>query len=348
MIIISWDVGVINLAYCVLKCTSSSKTINVEVLDWNIINLMKDEKLSFNCCGLMKSKKNNEPKICGKKATYYLIAGYQGKSYGFCKTHLAQAERYWSKKQTERMFHTVSKVKSCSYQKTDGTECGKSAKYVFINGEKTYLCTPHYKSMLNKKIKEYSPQPIKNLVVKNYPTSHLQLLLVKELDKLTKHFAMLGIEEVVIENQPSMKNPKMKAIASTLFDFFLIRGYIDKIHNLDIQLVRFMCPSNKLKVNNKNTIEVFKTNKNSKEKYKLTKALSIQYTKQLLQNTPEQLEYLDLYEKKDDICDAYLQGRYYLEFIKNKPSKKSTKMKKYSGSKNAQRRKKKSTKVVRL
>ena len=51
---------------------------------------------------------------------------------------------------------------------------------------------------------------------------------------------------------------------------------------MDIKLVRFMCPSNKLKVNNNNTIEVFKANKDSKKKYKLTKALGIQYTKQLL------------------------------------------------------------------
>ena len=115
-----------------------------------------------------------------------------------------------------------------------------------------------------------------------------------------------------------MKNPKMKAIASTLFDYFMIRGYVDKVHQLDIQLVRFMCPSNKLKVNNDNTIEVFKANKNEKQKYKLTKALGIQYTKQLLNSDEEQLDYLDLYKKKDDICDAYLQGRYYLECIKNK------------------------------
>lgn len=314
MIIISWDVGVIHLAYCVLEYFPDS---SVKILDWDEINLMEDEKISFTCCGKIKVNKGEDPKICGKNATYYLVAGYMGESYGFCKTHLSQHSQYWSKDNTTKLFSQIT-GKYCNHKKTDGSECGKNAKYLFTEHfTKIYYCTIHYKGALNKKIKEYSPQPIKNMIVKKYPTSQLQLILVKKLDNLVKHFARLGIEEVIIENQPSMKNPKMKAIAGTLFDYFMIRGYIDKIHNLDIQLVRFMCPSNKLKVNNKNTIEVFKAT-NKKVKYKLTKALSIQYTKKLLADDPLEMEYLDLYKKQDDICDAYLQGRYYLEFVKNK------------------------------
>ena len=208
------------------------------------------------------------------------------------------------------------------------------------NNSKYYYCTSHYKSELHKKIKEFSPQPIKNLIVKKYPTAQLQLNLVKKLDALSEHFAKLHIEEVVIENQPSQKNPKMKSISNTLFDYFMIRGYVDKIHEMDIQLVRFMCPSNKLKVNNNNTIEVFKANKDDKKKYKLTKSLGIQYTKQLLDDDTEQLEYLNLYKKKDDICDAYLQGRYYLEFIKYKKDV-PKKAKKIGGSKKTSKSKEK-------
>ncbi|AGF85389.1 junction resolvase [Moumouvirus goulette] len=156
------------------------------------------------------------------------------------------------------------------------------------------------------------------MIVKKFPTSQLQLNLVKKLDELSEHFAKLKIQEVIIENQPSQKNPKMKSIANTLFDYFMIRGYIDKIHDMNIQLVKFMCPSNKLKVNNDNTLEVFKANKDSKKKYKLTKNLSIEYTRKLLSNDKDQLDYLSLHQKEDDMCDAYLQGRYYLEFIRFK------------------------------
>jgi len=329
MIIISWDVGVIHLAYCVLKYTfNGNNRPEVKILDWDVINLIEDVTIKLECCGKIKKDKISKiSKICGKNATYYLDVGKSGKNIGFCKTHLAQYADYWPKTKTEMLFRKSTTTNSCgcTYVKMNSEKCNKSSKYSFkYNGDKQYYCGAHYRSELKKKIKEFSPQPIKNLIVKKYPTSQLQLTLINRLDKLAEHFGKLHVEEVVIENQPTHKNPKMKSISNTLFDYFLIRGYIDKFKGLDIGHVRFMCPSNKLKVNNDNTIQVFRSNKDSKEKYKLTKALSIQYTKQLIDSDKKQLEYLDLYTKQDDICDAYLQGRYYLEFIKNKKTQPKT------------------------
>ena len=324
MIIISWDVGVIHLAYCVLEYffdNNNNKEI-IEILDWDEINLIEDDRIKLVCCGELKTKKGEPLKFCGKNAAYHLNTGMSGKSYNFCKLHLPQYTQYWSQTDTQKLFSKITSEHKCNYLKSDGSECGKNCKYIFQHeNEKYYYCTIHYKLELKKKIKEFSPQTIKNLIVKKYPTAQLQLNLIKKLDKLSEHFAKLNIDEVIIENQPSKKNAKMKSIANTLFDYFMIRGYLDKIHGMDIQLVKFICPSNKLKVNNNNTIEVFKRNKDAKKKYKLTKELSIQYTKQLLKKDIKQLEYLDLYKKKDDICDAYLQGRYYLEFIRNKNNK---------------------------
>ena len=308
MIIVSWDVGVIHLAYCVLQYDGAE----VIILDWDVINLMEDHTINLRCCGM-----NKAGKTCDKNATYYLDVDKLN-LVGFCKTHLSQSNNYWTQDLTKKLFKGISTGKMCSHLKLNGQTCGKKAKCVYRHSdEKLYLCNSHLKSHLKKKLKDFSPKLIHNLIVKKYPTSELQLTLIKKLDTLAEHFAKLQVEEIIIENQPSHKNPKMKSISNTLFDYFLIRGYIDKFRGLNINLVRFMCPSNKLKVNNDNTIEVFKAKKDSK-KYKLTKDLSIEYTKQLLDDDDEQLQYLQLYKKKDDICDAYLQGRYYLEFIRNK------------------------------
>lgn len=331
MIIISWDVGVIHLAYCVLQYdfNEESKKTTVKILDWNIINLM-DDRIKLECCGKMKAKKNKKPVTCGKNSLYCLNLG--NKSYGFCKTHLQQHKEYWSQKNTEKLFKIITSSHECIFLKKNEIECKKISKYVYRhNNVKIYFCTAHYKSYLKKKTKEFAPQLIKNLIVKNYPTSRLQLNLINKLDELSQHFSNLKIEEVIIENQPSQKNPKMKSIANTLLDYFMIRGYIDKIHGMDIKLVKFICPSNKLKVNNQNTIEVFKANKDENKKYKLTKSLSIQYTKKLLHNNNKRLKQLNSFKKKDDLCDAYLQGRYYLEFVRNKNVLK--KNKKLGGSK---------------
>lgn len=340
MIIISWDVGVIHLAYCVLEYKIVDEKETVTIIDWDEINLIEDARIKLSCCGKMKAKKNQNADTCCKNASYFMNTP-AGEIYGFCKTHLGQSNDIWSVSQTKKMFTECHEKHSCGFIKKDGSECAKNTKYSCHDGtNKIYLCTAHYKSELHKRIKQYSPQPIRNMIVKKYPTADLQLNLIKKLDNLAPHFALLNIEEVIIENQPSMKNPKMKAIASTLFDYFMIRGYIDKIHNLDIKMVRFMCPSNKLRVNENNTIEVFKANRDKTKKYKLTKELGMKYTRQLLADSPEQIEYLNLYKKQDDVCDAYLQGRYYLQFIKNKPKNDGSKTKKKS-----LKKKKKSNKI---
>lgn len=299
MIIISWDVGIIHLAYCVLKYENDK----IEIIDWDDLNLIEDDIIKIECCG-----KNKKGKICNKNASYYIK--YKNDTYGYCKSHLKQSEEYWTKEKVINLFKEVNE-NTCCYEKKN--KCKTKAKYVL--NKNIYYCSQHYKMILKNMIKESSPQLIKNMISRKYDTSKLQLNLINKLDKLIKHFAKLNIEQVIIENQPSQKNPKMKSIANTLFDYFMIRGYVDKIHGINIKLVKFICPSNKLKVNNDNTIEVFKNNKDKKQKYKLTKELGIIYTKKLLENDPLQLEYLNLFKKKDDLCDSFLQGCYYLKIL---------------------------------
>ena len=49
--------------------------------------------------------------------------------------------------------------------------------------------------------------------------------LIKTLESY-KQF--IDVDIVIIENQPTLKNPKMKAISSALYNYFLIRGIFDK------------------------------------------------------------------------------------------------------------------------
>src|SRR5947207_2205151 len=102
MIVISWDVGIIHLAYCILNYQEA----NVEILDWDVINLIEDERIKMECCGKMKAKKDEAPEICGKNATYVLNTPDK-KSYGFCKTHLSQSNNYWSEADTKKMYQQI-------------------------------------------------------------------------------------------------------------------------------------------------------------------------------------------------------------------------------------------------
>ena len=67
MKILSIDVGMKNLAYCLLNV---SETNNYDIIDWNVVNLTDSDKYVCKCL-----KKNN--KVCGKKAKYFKNANYQ-------------------------------------------------------------------------------------------------------------------------------------------------------------------------------------------------------------------------------------------------------------------------------
>ena len=107
----------------------------------------------------------------------------------------------------------------------------------------------------------------------------------------------------------------MKAISSTIYDFYLIRGIVDKeITESNITLVKYMCPSNKLKLaNDGDTQKLVKLKGQEAKTYKLTKALGIKYCTELISSDEEtkKIDHFNSY-KKDDMADSFLQGIYYV------------------------------------
>ena len=122
---------------------------------------------------------------------------------------------------------------------------------------------------------------------------------------------------VLIENQPSMKNPKMKAISSTIYDYFLIRGIFDRERtNSKIGRVKFMSPSNKLKLADEgDSKKLVKAKGDESKSYKLTKSLGIKYCKVMIEPFQEWKDLLDSHKKKDDLADSFLQGMYYFNEV---------------------------------
>lgn len=292
MLILSWDVGIINLAFCLIDFKDKD---NYKIVDWNVINLTDRKKL--NCL------------VCNKKASMMRCLNYKDEHY--CKVHCKNLDEI---KEFENYFELNLENSCCANVKD--TVCNKKSKYQHQN---KYYCNTHAKSMYKKMCNASKIKKITNKAVGAITIDVLRLKLIQELENRQN---LLQADLVLIENQPTLKNPKMKAISSTIYDYYLIRGIFDKkITKSNIVLVKYMSPSNKLKLaDDGDTKELIKLKGNEAKTYKLTKSLGIKYCLQMIDMYPEWIEFFKSNKKNDDLADAFLQGMYYA--ITNKSIKK--------------------------
>lgn len=277
MKILSWDVGIKNLAYCLIDINNSWK-----IEKWDIINLIKDD--NFKC------------HICLRKP--YFIAN----NIMYCKIHY---KKYNFIPINIQEYFKLCDDKICSY--IGKNKCSNNAKYNLYNN---YYCSTHRKTIYNQYLKINKMNKISKK--KNCMNSSIDVIRLKLINLLDNIPELLNSNIVLIENQPSLKNPRMKAISSTIYDYFLIRGIIDKkINNSNVIMVKYMSPSNKLKlVENNDKVELIKLKGNESKTYKMTKSLSVLYTKKLIKDSIWE-KHLEKYKKKDDMADSFLQGMYY-------------------------------------
>ena len=179
------------------------------------------------------------------------------------------------------------------------SQCCKTATYIYnqnLDKKDFYLCTAHSKHKSYNKVKKF-----KN---KKDGLFYVGQNLVKAFDDL--NFKNRNIFSVIVENQPSLKNPTMKSIQMMVYTYFLINGVCNS--DSTIKELEMINARNKLKVYNGPEIKCDIT-----ERYKRNKWLAVKYCDYMIQN--EKDEYKELFEeskKKDDLSDSYLQGIYYI------------------------------------
>lgn len=293
--IVSWDVGIKNLAYCIIKDTNGK----FEILKWDLVDLRDTDELK--CCETKKIKK--EVVKCDAKARFCIEIN--GEKIGYCGMHKKRyqgLEVDWK----DKCFVKGKFDIQCYYE--GKKKCVKNSTYKYKDSE--YYCSAHYKSVVNRIEREHTIKKYKRKSCMSQTVFSLGERLCSKLDKIKD---LLMVDEILIENQPTLKNPTMKTVSTFLFNYFVVRGVVDREKTKStISNIKFMSPSNKLKVNENQTMEVMNKNKDPEKKYKLTKELAIKYTKILIKDMPDKLKHLESYKKKDDLCDAFLQGYYYM------------------------------------
>lgn len=332
--VLSWDVGIKNLAYCIVSKNNNNFTIE----KWGIINLSNE---SIRCDYLTTQGKQccNNASIIISHTNQTPIFPDNSISKHSCRTH------------RDKMIPKVVEITN----QTKCLECNNNAKFGI---PKTNLgwCQDHSNKSVQfgNKIKHK-----KVSTISSYKISLLELSK-KLFEALDAEPAFMKVDEILIENQPTMINPTMKTIASFLHTYFCIRGLVD-INNTSstIKDIKFISPSNKLKIDESTTEKILnkkdnkkpndkpndksndesndklndksndklndKSNDESNDKsnenttsqptkntkiYKMTKKLGVRYCQSLI--SEKDLEILNSHKKKDDLSDSFLQAFQYL------------------------------------
>ena len=210
-------------------------------------------------------------------------------------------------------------------------------------------CILEYENKDDVKIIDWD---IVNLVDNEEIKKNRNLLFENIPKKLYEKPQLLDVDLVVIENQPSLKNPQMKSIQMILYSYFLILGKVignGENHSSYIDKIEFCSASNKLKLydgpeiileekksrkknveqivlevdntENKDIVQETTSEKKPKKKvnaikYADKKRLAILHAQYFLEKNPNYIEFFNNHKKKDDLADSFLQGLYYIKNIK--------------------------------
>lgn len=340
--VLSFDVGIINLAYCLLEIDDDNQTF--KILKWGIIDLADNR----NVCSYIK----NTGDFCNKIAKFAIKLNQHNNHY-YCKDHVKKAELYvkpinikWYIVEPEDVEYCTictknlkSKITNKTYDlyacnSIDGQYCLAHQKE--INNTNKYICVA---KKCTKLIKHglYYEQPdiddyeIQHVLEYGWCNDHFdeeyRALLNKKTKKISqnsnkislislgssmyrqldKYPELLMVDLVLIENQPTLINPTMKSVANMLFSYFIMRGIHEKKNNSTISSVEFCCPANKITVGGKKVTKKLEDAAENKV-YKLTKSLGVKFCKALISDNDEWLNMLTKYKKQDDMADAFLQG----------------------------------------
>ena len=213
MKILSIDVGIKNLAICLLEVTDSKL---YKINNWEVINLCNDTIPKCSCYLSGKKSKNK----CDKNAKYTK----DGKNY--CKTHAKKTE--YIIPTTELYSSRLNKCKIAQLYEI-------CAKYN-INYEKS-INKPKLLETINAELKSKFFDVIETKKADKINLIDLGKNMMQHFD-VTLKIKEQNIDYVLIENQISTIATRMKTLQGMLTQYFIMR---------DIENVEFISSSNKLK-----------------------------------------------------------------------------------------------------
>jgi hypothetical protein len=289
MKIISIDVGIKNLAYCLLEFDPVA-TNEVSIVEWDVVNL----------CG-EKPKCNTTIATCTKYAKYYKNELF------FCNKHATETikkSKYpFSIPPDELLDNKIKKLSKqdiealiIKYEVNELVDINNESKIAAnISNKKQKTET---KNSLIERLKEYRDANCLDIVSEAKANDFdLIQLGISIREKFNNKLDLSSIDAVVIENQISPLANRMKSLQGMIAQYFIMN---------DIYNIIFYSASNKLKT----VIDA-----TTSTTYKERKSISVSHTTDILENYDvlnKWLGYFSTHKKKDDLADSFLQGISFL------------------------------------
>ena len=288
MILLSFDVGIKNLAYCLLSIKESEDTNEntskhfIEIVKWNIIDLSCDHhveetetavKILKQCCK------------CKKAATYCTHSNtiLPEDVIKFCKKHAEEAQL--------PMHPKLLKSNSKS-------------------GHVPYIVPL---SIINKKV---SCNKINIVDLGKNIKCHLDVIFAEHMDK---------IDAILIENQIGNLAGRMNVLQGMISQYFIMRNITNiEFISATNKLKLFKTVINKKAEDASGDGNLDNVLENEKKLYKMRKDAGKMVCRSLLSFYPSLNEWVatyDKHKKNDDLADCFLQGYYYAHLHFNETNK---------------------------
>lgn len=328
--IISFDIGIKNLAYCIFVIDPAQKT---SILKWNIINLTQTDASSQHkpqTCTCMKAGKKKAPDtVCGKKGAFTdstmqnVYCSTHAKSQGTCTNKIIPSK--------ETSTTTIKKMKLEDLKIFCKTHCIAFAE----SDKKPDIC-----AKAETAIKERTLVPIKP-VKQNANHVHLVEIGKQIRIQMNQILGVIKVDIVILENQISPIAGRMNTIQGMLAQYFIMR---DLGFQNDISLIpkiEFISSSGKLKDYKgpkgpsggkgpkdptvpkepstdgcSSTVPKEPKEPQEKTSYKDHKRDGIAFCRDFMTKNEGLRTHQDVFDasaKKDDLADCFLQGIYYLK-----------------------------------
>tara|TARA_Y100001958_G_C21244963_1_gene574378 strand:+ start:3174 stop:4010 length:837 start_codon:yes stop_codon:yes gene_type:complete len=209
MKILSIDIGIKNLAYCLVEVDDGM----FRIVKWEVINLCKEVPF---CQHIIKNKKTTKP--CGKKASFTRNNIY------YCKTHAKKMQCLLPGPATNlKKSTTIGKLK----------ELANNYNIVIDDGEKKNEIFNKISHHINNNIY----LPVEKIAANDMSLVEIGIAIAKNLPL---HFNLEKdpIDKIIIENQISPLANRMKTIQGMVSQYFIMNNTVD---------IHFISAINKLK-----------------------------------------------------------------------------------------------------